>query len=1318
MELTYAARLLRELGRSDEALARLAAALTTAPTFAPAIDLAVELQLAASRPDDAALVLTRAAEAVDEPGLALAYRMRATRLLMRAGRHVEALTVVRPLLGADGLRTARWLEQRILRQAEGQGDALRDSLRAEADAAELSGDRSRAAALAYELGIATLSDDDTLELLRRALVAEPLDGAAAAEIVARLADDRRGIEIPSLLQARLQSAQGRAEAVALSLRLGASLLEDAGDPAAAERAYADAARLAPGYPPAREGLDRVARYSDDSAAHLAALDRERQDATAAEQRFAVEMLTGEQLERAQGSPEKAAERYRLALAERPHHPVARQALERAYEAARNHSALADLALGDLKEAADPQAKVAAYERLAYIDGELRGDRQSALLGWESILEVDHANHTAMRILEKHYLLEQRWPELVALYEQMGLTAVDSAFAVAVHLDRARLRRRVGEVSEDERAAAVANDYRLALFKDPRSRTALRHVYARARAARDLLPMAETAAALAEAAGDDPRTAAVMLTRAAEALVELDRADEARLRYEAAVQQVPGHLPALLGLGDFALAKGEWATAAHAAERAAAALREPAEQARLYLVAGALAQDKLADSPRAQALLRQSLVADPRGKESFTRLEQLLREAQDFTALAEHYQQRLAVETDGGRLLSLHLLLARIARDQLKDPDRARAELKLVLAQDPGHPEALQALADLQFEGQQWADAAETLIRRARAEKSRLVLKDIFFKLGIIYSQHLPDPKRAVASFTRVLQVTPDDIVALEHLSDLQLKEWEWKGALQATLRLAELEPDKAKRIAHLHRVAKIYEEGFKDARHALEALRRALELDPLYLPSVGELAKFFDRQSDVQSMRVHLDRTAARVRLLLDANPLDPVAYHALFKVFNWRRAPDRAAVTAGVLDWLDAVEADERVLLAKLTGRDNYPGSALADPTLDETLFDARVPAGFRNLLRLLDEPLAKMFRADVKRLGVGKHEKLPRSGHALRDAANKIAGDLGVRDFDLYVTAAHPTALVVELTDPLSVVIGTKVVEGAHEMELRFILGRCFKMIQSHMALPMRLTPEDLGLLVGGIVRQFVPDFVPQGFEEPQIVAEAGRMARIIPKKMHAELLPFALECASESLDSQAHRPVAGAHRQSRRPVDVRHSRPVVDGGQAARRRGAAARAPALHGLRRAGRIAPPARHRHRLIFTANAGTVRAVKLYGALDLAFAALYAYVGFVFTPGRSTPFNLGLGLVCALLTTAGVGLLLGARWGRVAAIAASVVLLLFAAAVIVALVISSAYLRGIYGALGQGMAAICLAIAALIVEAFALLPLFQLRFLLGRASSS
>ncbi len=1125
MELTYAARLLRELGRSDEALARLDMALTAAPALGPAIDLAVELQLAAGRPEEAAVVLGRAADALNEDGeagVAQHFRMRAARMLLRAGRAGDALAMVRPLtVAADVPRAARWLEERILRAAEGQRDALVDALRAEADAADAAGDKPRAAALAYERALLSAGDDDAIDAWRRVVAIDPGHGAAVVEIAARASAERRAGELPALLQARLDAAGTRPEAIAIALRLGATQLEDAHDVGAAGRVYADAATRAPGYAPAREGLDRVARASDDPAAHLGALERERADAESPEQRFAIDLTLGERLEQG-GHPDKAVEHYRHALESRPTHPLARQALERALQAAKQYSALADLALGDLKDAPDPQAKVAAYERLAFLDGELRGDANAALLGWESILEVDHAHHIAMRVLEKHYLGEQRWPELVALYEQMGLGATDSAFAVAVHLDRARLRRHLAgsaEVSEAELATAVDNDYRLALFKDRRSRSALRHVYARARTGHDLAQEADAATALADATPDDARTAAVMLTRAAEALLELDRPDDARARYEAAIERLPSHTPALIGFTDFALGQGDWARASHAAERAGQALRDNAAKARYLLVAGALAQDRLSDPEekinRAQVLFRAALAADPHSAEAFARLERSLHDTRDFPALAELYARRLETESDAGKKLALHLMLARIARDELKDRERARVELKAVLVQDPTHPEALAALADLQFEDGQWADAAETLIRRARAEKSRTALKEIFFKLGLIYSEHLPDPKRAVASFTRVLQVTPDDIVALEHLSNLHVKEWEWKGALQATMRLAGLEPVPHKRVTHLHRVAKIYEEGFKDARHALAALRDALEIDPLYLPSIGELAKFFDRQSDVQSMRVHLDRTSARIRQQLDANPQDPASYHSLYKIYGWRRAPDRAAFAAGTLEWLGAADAEEKALLQKLTGRDNYPGSSLADPTLDETLFDARVPAGFRNLFRLLDEPLAKMFRADVKRLGVGRHEKLPRSGHALRDVANKIAADLGVRDFDLYVTAAHPTALVVELTDPLSVVIGNKVIEGAHELELKFLLGRCFKMIQSHMALPMRLTPEDLGLLVGGIVRQFVPDFVPAGFEEAQIVAEAGRMARIIPKKLHGDLLPFALECASESLD-----------------------------------------------------------------------------------------------------------------------------------------------------------------------------------------------------------
>jgi hypothetical protein len=45
---------------------------------------------------------------------------------------------------------------------------------------------------------------------------------------------------------------------------------------------------------------------------------------------------------------------------------------------------------------------------------------------------------------------------------------------------------------------------------------------------------------------------------------------------------------------------------------------------------------------------------------------------------------------------------------------------------------------------------------------------------------------------------------------------------------------------------------------------------------------------------------------------------------------------------------------------------------------------------------------------------------------------------------------------------------------------------------------------------------------------------------------------------------------------------------------------------------------------------------------------------------------------------------------------------------------SAAYVRGIYGPLGRGVAVLAVCVAALAVELFALVPLFQLRFLLKK----
>ena len=127
-----------------------------------------------------------------------------------------------------------------------------------------------------------------------------------------------------------------------------------------------------------------------------------------------------------------------------------------------------------------------------------------------------------------------------------------------------------------------------------------------------------------------------------------------------------------------------------------------------------------------------------------------------------------------------------------------------------------------------------------------------------------------------------------------------------------------------------------------------------------------------------------------------------------------------------------------------------------------------------------------------------------------------------------------------------------------------------------------------------------------------------------------------------------------------------------------------------------------------------IRGIRLYGALDLGFAALYAFLGFGVAASRSTGFQLALGAVIALLAASGVALVVGARGARALGIVAAGALLAFALAVLVGLVASSAYLWGVYGPFGRGLALAALVVAALVVELFALLPLFQLRFLLAR----
>jgi hypothetical protein len=123
----------------------------------------------------------------------------------------------------------------------------------------------------------------------------------------------------------------------------------------------------------------------------------------------------------------------------------------------------------------------------------------------------------------------------------------------------------------------------------------------------------------------------------------------------------------------------------------------------------------------------------------------------------------------------------------------------------------------------------------------------------------------------------------------------------------------------------------------------------------------------------------------------------------------------------------------------------------------------------------------------------------------------------------------------------------------------------------------------------------------------------------------------------------------------------------------------------------------------------------IYGGLDLAFAAIQAILIWKVVPNRLPSASFHLWTLPVLTFVLGVGTLIAGRRGWWIAIVAGSAALVSTFLLILRIVISAAFLSGVYGAFGKAAAMTALMSVALLVELVALLPIFQIKYLMTRA---
>jgi hypothetical protein len=122
----------------------------------------------------------------------------------------------------------------------------------------------------------------------------------------------------------------------------------------------------------------------------------------------------------------------------------------------------------------------------------------------------------------------------------------------------------------------------------------------------------------------------------------------------------------------------------------------------------------------------------------------------------------------------------------------------------------------------------------------------------------------------------------------------------------------------------------------------------------------------------------------------------------------------------------------------------------------------------------------------------------------------------------------------------------------------------------------------------------------------------------------------------------------------------------------------------------------------------------IYSGLDLAFGLMQLILIWKVVPNRLPSASFHLLTLPAMTLLMGVGMMLGGPRGWKIAVVAGSVALFSTVLLILRIVISAAFLSGVYGAFGKAAAMTAMMSVALLVELVALLPIVQVKYLLTR----
>jgi lipopolysaccharide biosynthesis regulator YciM len=772
--------------------------------------------------------------------------------------------------------------------------------------------------------------------------------------------------------------------------------------------------------------------------------------------------------------------------------LARLARERAELDAGAAARLADELLVKARETESPEERREAYVRLADLDAVGRGDPASALLWHRSILEEAPDHKPSLRYLEHALISEGRDEELepIATGIARALDGREGGECVA-HADfAARLRAR-GAAGSWEATRDVAE---LGARQPVPSLSSQRLLNAHGRSKRDDALILATTLALLERT-TRPSELAVQHLRAGEAASRLGDLGAATDQLERAKGEDPGDVVLWGLLADVRQKAGDPRGAAEACEALARTSTVAAHQLPAWYDAAKFWLDDIHDEDRGLIALEQASAIDLTFEDVFPRLLGLYTSRGKKNELAALLERRIATITDPEERVAMEVERGR-ALAEVGDTAGARQALAAALEAQPDSTAALSRFADLSAREQDWEAAEQAWVRLARLLTSPEEQREVYARLGQLYSINSVNLSRAELAFKEVLKRAPGDVATLEHLVDVYRRQNDAPHAIDIVQQLAAEARDPAGKRARLIELASIHESPGHDTRKAEQVLEGARREFPTDVAVLRALAEFYIRHKQMPAVHILLDRAAADARRAFAAGRFAPELFEIMRAVFELRGRKDASRIVAATLAAFDGQPAVVRGAEARAL-----------DPKLDDYLAPEVLTPALRSLLKHTGVALDAAVPVDLRSL---QATPLGPAGASIQNLANALAAAAGLGAPNIYVSAPLGRACLPASSDPPTLVVGEGLLSIQDNWARGFMIVRAVKLIATHASALVRTPSGDLGVLISAWLQAFNPNWTPQGVNPTALAAASRKIATVFPKKLPPDLGMLALEVA----------------------------------------------------------------------------------------------------------------------------------------------------------------------------------------------------------------